>query len=87
LFVLSDWCGRKNRLPKAASIHQEPSHLYVGYVYTHEHDFVLTNKRGEKNRLVLGCQMCNILQCERCGKEVSLCTISIEAKGEEFKRL
>ena len=55
--------------------------------YTHEHDFVLTNKRGEKDKHVLGCQMCNILYCERCGKEVSLCTISIEAKGEEFKRL
>ena len=84
---MSDWRGRKNRLPQAASIHQEPSHLYVGYVYTHEHDFVLTNKRGEKDKHVLGCQMCNILYCERCGKEVSLCTISIEAKGEEFKRL
>jgi hypothetical protein len=28
-----------------APIHQEPSSSYVGYVYTHEHDFVLSNKR------------------------------------------
>ena len=70
-----------------APIHLEPSSSYVGYVYTHEHDFVLSNKRVKKYTQLLGCQICNILYCERCGKEVTIPSSNFEAKGKEFECL
>ena len=56
----------------------------MGYVYAHEHDFVLIRKPIEKNRHLLSCQMCNILYCEKCGKEVTISSSNVEAKGKEF---
>jgi hypothetical protein len=61
--------------------------MHVGYVYTHEHDFNPNRKPIENNRQLLSCQMCNILYCEKCGKEVTISSSNLEAKGKKFECL
>jgi hypothetical protein len=61
-------------------IHHENTYMYIGHVYTHEHDFDLA-KSIESNKQLLTCCMCNILYCEKCGKEVSIPYSCLDAEG------
>ena len=62
-------------------IHHENTYMYIGHVYTHEHDFDLA-KFIEGNKQLLTCCMCNILYCEKCGKEVSIPYSCLDAEGK-----
>ena len=62
-------------------IHHENTYMYIGHVYTHEHDFGLA-KSIESNKQLLTCCMCNILYCEKCGKEVSIPYSYLDTEGK-----
>ena len=67
----------------ARCIHHENTYMYIGHVYTHEHDFDLA-KSIESNKQLLTCCMCNILYCEKCGKEVSIPYSCLDAESGNY---
>lgn len=54
--------------------------MHIGYVYNHEHDFVLAHEPIENEKQILTCSTCNLLYCEKCGKELSIPHNGLEAK-------
>jgi hypothetical protein len=44
--------------------HQEYTCIHIGYVYTHEHDFVLAHEPIENGKQILTCSTCNLLYCK-----------------------
>ena len=68
-------------------IHQEYTCIHIGYVYTHEHDFVLAHEPIENGKQILTCSTCNLLYCEKCGKELSITHNGLEAKSKKFRHL
>lgn len=83
-FVLCDkYIFQYNVLPSirlVKCIHQEYTCMHIGYVYTHEHDFVLAHEPIENGKQILTCSTCNLLYCEKCGKELSIPHNGLEAK-------
>lgn len=76
VFVLCDkYIFQYNVLPSirlVKCIHQEYTCMHIGYVYTHEHDFVLAHEPIENGKQILTCSTCSLLYCEKCGKELSI---------------
>ena len=54
VFVLCDNVLPSIRLVKC--IHQEYTCMHIGYVYTHEHDFVLAHEPIENGKQILTCR-------------------------------
>jgi hypothetical protein len=52
-------------------IHPESAYEYSGHICIHEHDLRLDQMRIVDDKQFLMCSTCNILYCEKCGKEVS----------------
>jgi hypothetical protein len=61
---------------------EEPG-IYRGYVFSHEHDFITLQRPVENGKQILACQLCDILYCVKCGKEVTISPNSLHAKGRE----
>ncbi len=59
VFVLCDkYIFQYNVLPSirlVKCIHQEYTCMHIGYVYTHEHDFVLAHEPIENGKQILAC--------------------------------
>ena len=67
--------------------HQEYTCIHIGYVYTHEHDFVLAHEPIENGKQILTCSTCNLLYCKKCSTELSIPHNGLEAKSKKFRHL
>jgi hypothetical protein len=64
-------------------IQLEQPGIHRGYVFPHEHDFIVTHRPVENGKQILACQLCDILYCVKCGKEVTISPNSLHAKGSK----